>query len=409
MAELSLFGQQDASSSFDHYLDDIKKEIESKSSDHILNVDIKEWREYFINKYEFIPITLYSEKAITEFIGKGKATREDFGRSYEIETYRFEIRVPFTGSSFLFMLKPSTCVINFPRANVPQSNSGIISSVFTMYEQDSTKFEYEKDRLIKSMTANVPNINTDVQKFNQRIGTHFDQIYNAKKEKVTSENSFFDAINIKVNKDTESVFKVPTIAKKSIPEPVVDEKSKRVVRVPALPGDFYDDVVKIIYDIFKAVEKKPSIYQDRDEEGLRDYVLPTLETRYIGTTATGETFNSSGKTDILLKYQDGTNLFIAECKFWKGEAEFHKAINQLFDKYLTWRDSKVAIILFVTNKDFSKVLDTIRHSVEQHPYYLRDNGTRGESSFSYIFHFPDDKEKFVFTEIMMFRFNKKNE
>lgn len=111
-----------------------------------------------------------------------------------------------------------------------------------------------------------------------------------------------------------------------------------------MANKMYDDVLTIIYQVGKSWEKKPSVYQGKDEESLRDLLLTFLETRYEGTTATGETFNKNGKTDILLKYVDGTNLFIGECKFWHGASEFSKAINQLFDRYLTWRDSKVALI-----------------------------------------------------------------
>lgn len=62
--------------------------------------------------------------------------------------------------------------------------------------------------------------------------------------------------------------------------------------------------------------------------------------------------------------------------------------------------------MFVPNKDFSAVLDTIKESVKEHPYFFRENGQRGESSFSYIFNFPDDSQKLVYTEIMAFAFTK---
>ena len=119
---------------------------------------------------------------------------------------------------------------------------------------------------------------------------------------------------------------------------------------------------------------------------------------------TGETFNKGGKTDILIRYKDGSNLFVAECKYWKGEGVLFETINQLFDRYLTWRDSKVAIIFFVKNKEFSKVLKTLQESIPKHEYFVRENGSNGESSFSYIFHFPTDKGKLVYAEIMAFHF-----
>lgn len=41
-----------------------------------------------------------------------------------------------------------------------------------------------------------------------------------------------------------------------------------------------------------------------------------------------ETFNSSGKTDILIRVEN-RNIFIAECKFWRGPKSFGEAIEQL--------------------------------------------------------------------------------
>jgi hypothetical protein len=405
MAGHTLFNQQDASSTFDHYLHELETEINSKGNDYILNVDVEQWKQYFIDKYDFTPLTVYPDKATFNFAGKGKAKREQFGREYEIETYRFDVKVPFTGWSFLFMLRPSTRTINHPQVDTPSGDSGNVSASFTLFEQNERQFEYEKQRLIDAICINVPNINRDLAAFKAQVINTFNATYSQKKQKVLSENSFFEKLNLKVETSTDKIFKVPVVEKKKIPEPIVDKKTeKKYSENPTLPDDFYNDVLDVIYTFFKSVEKKPSTYQTKDEEGLRDYVLPTLETRYNNLTVTGETFNKGGKTDILLRYKDGTNLFVAECKFWKGEAILHETINQLFDRYLTWRDSKVAIIFFVTNKEFSKVLATIQESVKKHPYFFRENGVRGESSFSYLFHFPTDKGKYVFTEIMAFHF-----
>ena len=138
-----------------------------------------------------------------------------------------------------------------------------------------------------------------------------------------------------------------------------------------MSSEMYNDVLKVIYDSGKNMEKKPALYIGKDEEGLRDQFLFVLETRYEGTTATGETFNRSGKTDIILKYaKDASNLFVAECKFWHGASEFLAAISQLFDRYLTWRDSKAALLMFVKNKDFSNLLATIQEgSKRAQPIY----------------------------------------
>ncbi len=131
-----------------------------------------------------------------------------------------------------------------------------------------------------------------------------------------------------------------------------------------------------------------------------------LETRFQSTTVTGETFNHGGKTDILLKHTDGSNVFVAECKIWHGQQHFKDAISQLFDRYLTWRDTKAALLLFVTGTNLTSVLETIKRHISSHPYFKRSNGNHGETSLSYIFGLPQDHQKDVYLEVMAFNFDK---
>jgi hypothetical protein len=72
-----------------------------------------------------------------------------------------------------------------------------------------------------------------------------------------------------------------------------------------------------------------------DEESIRNHILLQLNGHYDGA-ATGETFNSNGKTDILIRMED-IHIFIRLCKFWHGPKAFEEAIDQL-PSYLTWRD-----------------------------------------------------------------------
>lgn len=166
----------------------------------------------------------------------------------------------------------------------------------------------------------------------------------------------------------------------------------------------YEDVLTVIYQAGQAMERKPSLYRSKSEEDLRDQFLLFLETRYKATTGTAETFNKSGKTDILLKYQDGSNLFVAECKWWSGESDFTEAINQLFDRYLTWRDSKVALLLFVKNKGFTTVVTKARAEAEKHTYFVNALTQRAETSLAFDFHLPGDEKRIVRLAVLLFAF-----
>ena len=130
-----------------------------------------------------------------------------------------------------------------------------------------------------------------------------------------------------------------------------------------------------------------------------------LQPNFNGT-ATGETFNKSGKTDILLRYEN-SNVFIAECKFWSGQKNYLDTFSQLF-KYLTWRDSKAAVIVFVPNKEFSSVIETAKSSINLHPNFLNVGNENDETWLNYDFHINDDRNRIVKVAVMLYHLPKNN-
>lgn len=416
---MSYYGQRNAIKAFyeiENYdfskqqFEKIKNEIESHGKNYILQVDEEQYKNFLIDKYSIEPITI---DFASESVGEPSISKEwreggfDRGRlqRYQLEVYTFTIYYQFTGSAMLFRIKPSPYQMTTTEIHV-DDQAKMVSFNFKLYKKDPAEFNRAKNECHKSAFANLDNANIFARGWNNGLAGTVGSYFQAQKKKWQQENDFFAAINVKVNKDTASVFTAPTIKKKIVPQPTVS-KTKEFSTEPMMATEMYDDILKVIYELGKNMEKKPSTYQKKDEEGLRDQILLVLETRYEATTATGETFNRGGKTDIILKYsKDNSNLFVGECKFWHGANEFHKAISQLFDRYLTWRDSKTALILFVKNKDFTNVLETIKSEIKLHPYYTKDNGKRGETSFSYIFHLPQDPNKNVFVEVIAFHYDK---
>jgi len=108
------------------------------------------------------------------------------------------------------------------------------------------------------------------------------------------------------------------------------------------------NVVQIISDFGLALERLPNT-ADRlvggDEETLRDVLLFLLNANFRGT-ATGETFIGYGKSDILLRWEN-RDAFVGECKIWKGASALARGIDQLLTRYSLWRQSRVALILFI--------------------------------------------------------------
>lgn len=135
------------------------------------------------------------------------------------------------------------------------------------------------------------------------------------------------------------------------------------------------------------------------EEDLRQHFLVQLNGQYEGQ-ATGETFNLSGKTDILIRAED-KNIFIAECKFWEGPESLVKAIDQLLG-YSSWRDTRTALLIFNRDRQLSTVLAKIPEVVKQHPNFRRKVEYKSETGFRFVLHHRDDVARELILTILVF-------
>ena len=136
-----------------------------------------------------------------------------------------------------------------------------------------------------------------------------------------------------------------------------------------------------------------------DEEAIRTHFLLQLNGHYEGL-ATGETFNSVGKTDILIRV-DNRNIFIAECKFWRGPHSFSDAIEQVL-AYLSWRDSKCALLVFNRQKDSSAVKDKMHEIMEARPEWRKTITPDADGEGRYFFVKESDPGREIQIHTMLF-------
>lgn len=234
----------------------------------------------------------------------------------------------------------------------------------------------------------------------------------AENKSTTRRDFYWDVIDEMTEEQKHEFFQVIiSDLEKKVPDQLDDlkdvfGKGEAVIRKKAVPSkdmpeEIYIDILATLYNTYRSAEQKPSLYKGKGEEDLRDFGLMMLESRYESVIAVGEAFNKEGKTDIILKSDNGSNLFVAECKVWHGAVQFHDAIDQLFG-YLTWRDTKSTLIFFVRNADFTSVLAKIKEEAQKHPLYLKYVGDRAETSSSFIFKHKEDPERIIKIEIMAF-------
>jgi hypothetical protein len=218
---------------------------------------------------------------------------------------------------------------------------------------------------------------------------------------------------IKKRDDMAAAFSIPV--REVGPERALDVPVKRtavVLKATPVPGAsgqrewkldqaIYERMIQTITKFGHALERRPRSAGPliHDEETIRDWLMFNLSTNYEAPDGSelfigGEVENGNGKTDILVRHQN-RNVFIAECKFWGGPKKFDKAIGQLLS-YTTWRDTKAAIILFITNKNATAAIDSAGARLAAHaackeapvsaePYERRD----------YRFTSPDDNQRVI--------------
>ena len=168
---------------------------------------------------------------------------------------------------------------------------------------------------------------------------------------------------------------------------------------PTLEESEYQYILNIMDNMTKVMERSPHTFIDMGEEDIRQHFLIQLNGAYEGD-ATGETFNYQGKTDILIR-SEGQNLFIGECKFWRGPKAFTETVDQLLS-YLSWRDSKAAILIFNKNRNLTGVLNAIRDAMTEHPHKKRGPEMQGETQFRYVMGNPNDHDREIIMTVMVY-------
>lgn len=385
-------------------MEEIRLQVNSRGKDYILGVDEEEYIKYLVDFNTIDPLEIDKESEVVTAITR-KEWVDTRGGSFQMDVYYLTVKYLFTGASRLFNVRPSTWTMASEEIDVVD-HAQTVSFRIRMYETNELEFKSQKNQMFERAFVNIKNINADVNNWNTRVPDIVQKIFRSVKSKYVNENNFFKAINLKTNEERAAVFSVPVVKKKISTIPSVSP-NQEFSSNPIISMEMYKDILKQIYTAGKSMEQKPALYKGKDEEGLRDQFLFNLESKYDGVSVSGETFNRGGKTDIMLKYSaDNSNLFVAECKFWHGIEEFFKAISQLFDRYLTWRDSKVALLIFVKTKNFTRVINTVKQQISEHAYFKSEKVRNGETSLSYIFKLPQDHEKDVFLEVMLFHYDK---
>lgn len=284
------------------------------------------------------------------------------GNSYKKGVIKFH--VPISGNLELLKLTPSSRLLWSMPVEISYDEFTFEIINFSDYTDAIVR---EKDSNMTIVIKQLGNVNSEVQRYNSTLETQIKSAFDSRKNRIKAKSGVLASLGVPIKKSGSppETFSVPTPQKRkkvTIKKPEVKEAG--FTPEPCLDDSVYNDILQMIHDVGKEFERLPSVYAEKEEEHLRDHFLMMLVPNFEGSV-TGETFNKTGKTDILLRHE-GSNVFIGECKFWKGQKSFLATLSQLLG-YLTWRDSKTAVVMFVPNKKFATVIETAKECIGQHP------------------------------------------
>lgn len=402
--KIAIFAEKDLRDYLEGRRSSVIHSIENEQDDYLLNVNESDYVRYKVDEALVDPLEIHVDQiyaSSSEQMIPAEYFPQSFhvysGKSYKKDVIKFHI--PFSGNPDLLRCVPSTRVLWSMDVEIAGNE---FSFEIINFSDNAESIGRDKDSNMRSIMQQLGNVSSEVERYNSGLHSQIKQAFEARKQRILKKSNVLASLGVPIKKagNVSPTFSVPTPQKRkkvTFSRPAVAETVYKPE--PSLDQSAYTDILRLIHDVGKEFERLPSLYAGKEEEHLRDHFLMMLEPNFEGS-ATGETFNKSGKTDILLRYE-GKNVFIAECKFWRGQKNFLDTITQLLG-YLTWRDSKAAVIMFVPNKDFTSALETAKHAISEHQNYIEYKDQIDETWLNYSFHLNGDRNRAVSIAVMLY-------
>lgn len=382
----------------------LQKAVESMDGNRLLNTSVDDLAAYFEQKFQIeIPTLLINKIAVDQHEAMIDISRDpsrmilDRSRPFHITGTEIEVELPFTGEAVAFEIQPTTYTMNPPRAEV-RGSVLILKIVGT--DLNPVRVRAEIDSTVSEIQSYLSTLRTNAAGLAAQLPTQARSIIESRRQKLLADCNLIGGLGFKMKErpGAQQTFTAPEVRKKISPS-LPSGSSAPYKPEPTLSSADYEHILGVLQNMVHVMERSPSAFTTMDEEAIRSHFLVQLNGHYEGQ-ATGETFNYEGKTDILVR-SEGRNIFIAECKFWSGPKMLTETIDQLLS-YTSWRDTKVAVIIFNRNKDFSRVLTAISETVKTHSHFKRELPESTETVFRYCFSHRDDKNRELFLSILAF-------
>jgi hypothetical protein len=321
----------------------------------------------------------------------------DRSRPFYLKGLEVSFHVPFEGEPELLDCRANQFSLSPPRGEI---HEGRLVLTYQSLTCDANAMKKELYADLARIDQQLEWTENQVGQFNRSIRANVAGWVAQRRTKLLNDKGMVQALGFPLRRRDEApqTYAVPAVRRKppvarpaASPAPFKPE--------PTINMEEYEHILSVISNMVAVMERSPLAFRDMREEDLRQHFLVQLNGQYEGQ-ATGETFNFEGKTDILIR-AEGKNIFIAECKFWRGSESLREAIDQLLG-YASWRDTKTALVIFNRDRQLSTVLPKIAEAFRSHPNLKRQLNYDSETGFRFVLHHRDDRDRELIVTLLVF-------
>jgi hypothetical protein len=373
----------------------LEQEVEKTPEDHVLQADIGPWAKalaarYWVHCPEFRPEERWMDEPEPVKVFPAGVGPRVIGHISRVPGHRTVVHFPFTGDRSIFLVQPSEHLMVQMQAEVGDDE---LRYPLTYADSDIALINPTLDKFAERVQRNLSFARRDIDEFNRRLESLALQFIDKRQQSIRQHREELAQTGVPIRRrprDPSKTYIEDTIVRRPAPALPTTTDGDPIALEPVLAAEVYERILQDIRRHTHAMEQNPDTYATMGEEDRRNVILNALAPNYA-TGSSAEAFNHRGHTDMLIRH-GRANIFIAECKFWHGQERFTDAVDQLFG-YQAWRDTKLALLMFVREKGLTAIVKRGRDALATHPQFVGWNDAATETELRAVVHWKDDAER----------------
>jgi hypothetical protein len=315
---------------------------------------------------------------------------------------RIEIAVPFSGEAWLFAYKTNPSLSVFPRGvvDIRDGRRQVNLTFDRAHDVQPESIKRDVEDSLRILRQCVEFSAAQVRTFNTYVRQNLVSAISGRRARLQKHSSLADILDIPLAAKAGAPPLKPIMVETKRPPSLPNAPKSGLKPEPGISDDVYEKILGVIRHEGRTFETTPATFSKFVEEELRDLLVAHLNGHFQGKAA-GEVFRKLGKTDICIQ-EENRSAFVGECKVWGGAAQVSGDIDQLLG-YLTWRDSKAAMIVFNKSvKGFAATQEALINAIREHPHFVKELGSNEPGEWRVVMRSQEDEGRRVTVHVFAF-------